>query len=149
MKPDAVKISFLKQIKSARKRHDSLLPSEGIPLMIEFYSNQRVEGCEAEGTDMLLYQWGTYDLGNGEYFNLDITRQTSEGEDEDDEIKQLSLTFQYRPAKQLRKIGIGNRWCASTEELDEFQRFIIESPAYSAVAQIEPEAVELYFEIAG
>jgi hypothetical protein len=66
-------------------------PREGIETMLEFRSQN---ACTACSDDMLLYQWGSYNWGNGKYFELNITRQFIEAELEDDDaISQLSLTY--------------------------------------------------------
>ncbi len=125
----------------------SLVPAEGIDLMLDFYRDERAEGgCLDDEGDMLLYQWGTDDWGEGEFFELDITRQFITGDEEDDNIRQLSLTFKFPPDKELRRLAEGNRWCQTPDELKKFRAFVAKTPAYKAVGQHKPAKVELDFE---
>src|SRR5436309_13551988 len=58
--------------------------SDGVKHALSFYRDVRAEGCRMDmDGDMLLYQWGTNDWGNGEFFDVNVTRQliTSDGED--------------------------------------------------------------------
>jgi len=118
--------------------------------MLDFYRQGRAEECliDADG-DMLLFQWGTYDWGEGESFEFDITRQLTVGDGEDEDIFQLSLTFKFEPTAPLRQLGAGNRWCHSPEELEEFRKFIYGSPAFSAVRGEVPSDVDLEYGSAG
>ena len=118
--------------------------------MLGFYRDERVEESllDADG-DMLLYQWGTYNWGNGGSFELDITRQVIVGDGEDEDIFQLSLTFKFQPAETLRHLGQGDHWCRSSEELEEFQALISDSPALQTSEREKPSEVQLEFGIAG
>jgi hypothetical protein len=147
MKPRSAKKRFLSDIKQAGRKLTSLVPLEGIDLMLNFYWEERAEGCsvEADG-DMLLYQWGTYDWGSGQFFQFNITRQFIENDDEDDHtIMQLSLTFKFAPTDALRELTNGNRWCHSPDNLEEFRTFILSSPAFATVGQHRAASVSLEF----
>ena len=66
-----------------------------VEAMLAFYAGVRAEDCDLDQDgDMLLYQWGTYDRGEGPRFELNLTRQLMIDGSDDDEIWQLSLTFQ-------------------------------------------------------
>ena len=118
-------------------------------MMTGFYREERAEGCAVDGDgDMLLYQWGTYDWGEGESFELDITRQLITG-GEDDDIFQLSLTFRFRPTAALRELGASNRWCHSPDELEDFRAFVHGSAAFLAVGHKVAPDVRLDYGIAG
>ncbi len=151
MKPVSAKKEFLRHIRAAGRSLKALSPSEGIALMLEFYRDVRADGCEMDSDgDILLYQWGTYDWsGNGESFEFDITRQLISGDGEDEDIRQLSLTFRFEPTESLRQLGEGNRWCHSLREAEEFQAYIQSSPAFLAVARLSSAEVTLNFGIAG
>ena len=101
---------------------------------------------------MLLYQWGVSSAEAGEFFELDLTRQfIPDGDAEDENIWQLSLTFKFTPTEQLRAIGHGNKWCSEPRPraVDYFESFVRESPAYRAVSEVQPMKVELDYFNAG
>ncbi len=97
----------------------------------------------------LLYQWGCYDWGEGEFFELNITRQFIDGAGEDEDIRQLLLTFKYKPTTSLRRVKDGNLWCKSPNDLKKFQSFIDSSEALRAVAETDPAQVTLNLDIVG
>jgi len=148
MKPDSALSHFKKRL---GRDESQLVPRAGIDEMIRFFRDERAEGCLLENDqDMLLYQWGVYDWGKGESFELDITRQLiSTDAADDDDIWQLSLTFRYSPSAELRAVPPGNRWCENLSAVDEFAGFIAQSRAFQAFAELTPNAVELRYECAG
>lgn len=100
MRPITAESVFEKFISQSGATIVTLTPSVGIHLMFEFYKQVRADNCPVdEDGDMLLYQWGTYNWGEGTYFQLDITRQFIEaGFEGDDGISQLSMRFYFYPS---------------------------------------------------
>ncbi|HEX6812521.1 MAG TPA: hypothetical protein VF384_12925 [Planctomycetota bacterium] len=125
-------------------------PSEGVPAMLQFFCEQRADGCEEPGTDQLLFQWGAYDWGPGTHFEIDITRQVILPDEEDDDaIWQLHLTYRFIPTDDLIALGWGNRWCESAQGCDAFASVIRGTPAFRAVASRVPLSVDVFYECAG
>jgi len=150
MNAGSAKNRFLQLIKPKAPQLSSLSPADGITLMLSFYENERADGCKmGEDGDMLLYQWGCYDWGQGEAFEFNITRQFVDAAGEDEGIRQLSLTFRFTPGESLCKLAEGNRWCHSPDEVAQFRSFIESSAAYTAVAKAEPAEVTLELQVAG
>jgi hypothetical protein len=111
--------------------------------MLAFYRTGQVVGIASEPqSDMLLYQWGAYDWGQGRWFEFDVTRQFIRKAGEDAEISQLSLKAVYPPAEVLSAIVPGNMWCKSKDELPAFARSVRQTSAFSAVAFLRPAKVE-------
>ena len=47
-----------------------------IAAFFDFYRDERAEGCAVdEDGDMLLFEWGAVDWGEGEHFELSLARQ--------------------------------------------------------------------------
>jgi hypothetical protein len=112
----------------------ALTPAAAVASMIAFYRDVRAEECDLEADgDMLLFQWGTYDWGHGPRFEFDITRQFIVGGGDDDDIRQLHVTFRFKLDDSLRSIAAGDRWCRTPEELADFSSFIEGHPAYHAL----------------
>lgn len=122
--------------------------AQGIRLMRDFYRDVRADDCKLdEDGDMLLFQWGTYDWGDGRSFQCDITRQfigaQPEDEYEDPPMSQLSLTFHFPPSAQFDAIKSGSRWCQRPGELPDFEAFVTGSAAYTSVHAVRPAKVTL------
>jgi hypothetical protein len=151
MKPETAATEFVEFMARRALIRDDLTAEHGVPAMLAYYQEERAEGCSFEhDADMLLYEWGTYDWGQGQFFQLGITRQlllNDGGEDED--FWQLRLTFKFSPTDLLRDLRSGQRWCSNPGELAEFESFIRTSGAYRAVAAIMPTAMDLQYECAG
>ena len=112
----------------------ALTPAAAVASMIAFYRNVRAEECDLEADgDMLLFQWSAYDWGEGPRFEFDITRQFIIGVGDDDDIRQLQVTFRFKLDDSLRPLAAGNRWCRTPHELADFSSFIEGHPAYHAV----------------
>jgi hypothetical protein len=129
---------------------ESLGVRDGLDAMLDFYAKTRAAGCSLETDgDMLLFQWGTYDWGEGRRFQLGLTRQLIiAGETEDDDnIWQLSLTFAFEPTPQLDSLGNGDRWCGSPDGLFRFDEAIRQSPALFAACRLPAPRVELEYAI--
>ena len=136
-----------------RARHvdvRALKPAVGIEAMLAFYRDVRAEDADPPQTgDMLLFQWGTYDWGAGEQFELDIARQLARSPGEDEDIWQLSLTFRLPPDDTLRALGSGNRWCQSPADLPAFAEYALATPAYRAVSERSDAMPSLRYACAG
>jgi hypothetical protein len=112
--------------------------------MFAFYQSVAAGGCDVPDGDMLLFQWGTYDWGAGKYFELNITRQFIEPEDEESvAISQLGLTFRFEPAPEWVALGAANRWSGDQAESAIVREFVFSSPAFMAVADQKALTIEL------
>lgn len=117
---------------------------EGLAQMFAFYSDVKAVGCDGSESDMLLFQWGVYDWGQGPFFELNITRQFIEDEFEDDDaISQLSLTFKYSPTAELTSIDAGERWFKGNDEFNTFRESVFSSAPFLAALDVGPEKIEL------
>src|SRR5258708_2339438 len=136
MKPEKAEVEFEKVLSQRALERTRLTAEQGVAAMLAFYGNERAEGCRFDSdADMLLYEWGTYDWGQGEFFDLSITRQLihdSSGEDED--IWQLRLTFKFNPTEALRALRRADRWCHDLPDLEELERFLPASEALKPAA---------------
>ena len=154
MTPKSAKKELESRIKQTGKSMADLTPEQGVRLMLDFYRDVRADGCKfGENGDMLLFQWGTHDWGQGPSFQVNLTRQfivdCTEDEDDDDALSQLSLTFHYSPSAQFDATGSSNRWCDTPDQLESFEAFIIGSKAYGAVRASPASKVVLHFQDGG
>jgi hypothetical protein len=154
MTPESAKKELEKRIQQSGIAINALKPAQGIRLMLDFYKDARADGCELdEDGDMLLFQWGTYDWGQGRTFQFGVTRQFivshSDDEDGDNAISQLSFQFHFAPSTEFDAIKSGSRWCHTSDRLADFEAFIVGSDAYRMVQDLQPSKVTLDYGIAG
>jgi hypothetical protein len=105
--------------------------------VIQFYTDCPASSVSDDAwADMLLFQYGCYDWGDGEMFELDLTRQfIIVDEEDDDAISQLHFTAYFKIGGDLRAIGSHDRWCKGHGEIDEFRCEILNSPAFILTAE--------------
>jgi hypothetical protein len=122
--------------------------SQIVEAAFDFYRTAPAAGLAAmTDADMLLFQFGVHDWGNGQHFEFDITRQfIAAGEEGDDAISQLRCTTYYEPTAALRSIGSGNRWCKSQADLPEFKAIVLASDAYMAVLPLSTKRRHIEWE---
>jgi hypothetical protein len=108
--------------------------------MIRFYTTVPGQGLAAEDSaDMLLFQFGTWNWGKGEFFEFDITRQFIEaGKEDDDAISQLRCVFSYAPTPELSALGDAYRWCESRSDIAALRSFIVSTEAYRTALRLVP-----------
>lgn len=125
-----------------------LVPDRALELLVNYYKDIRVAGCEIDlEQDMLLYQWGTYDWGEGLWFEFEITRQiTVEEKDEYAGMYQLHLTLKYRDCDELSLLDNGCFWCSSLFEVDEFKEEIMNSDVMKAIVSKDIQQVSIIYE---
>ncbi len=113
---------------------DVLRFSSTIAAFFDFYGEERADGCALEDdADMLLFEWGTFDWGDGEHFELSLARQLIFGPG-DENIWQLKLTYAFQPTALFRNLGAENSWCTSPDSLDGFRELVEQSEAYQVAA---------------
>jgi hypothetical protein len=135
MKPADSPAAFASFVNSKGLSVSQCTPRQGVEQMFSFYRSVQPVGCGGPNGDMLLFQWGTYDWGAGRNFELNITRQFVEDDEQDDDaISQLSLTFRFEPTAERDALGDGNRWCDGPTEFDIVREFAMSSPSLLAVA---------------
>ena len=87
MKSKDAKKEFERHLAQRRARVAELTPAHGIDAMLSFYRDVRAADCNgSDQGDMLLYEWGVYDWGQGPRFELGLTRQLIKDGAEDEDI---------------------------------------------------------------
>ena len=117
--------------RAAGDRHD--LPAETfLAAAINFYRDVPVAGIvREEGADMLLFQYGTYDWGEGAAFEVEVTRQFAH--DSEGTLSHLHATLRFAPDPALEALGAFDVWCERRADVDTFARRVLDSPAVAAV----------------
>jgi hypothetical protein len=145
MNTEDSKIEFENFIEQKGFVINKLMLADGMDLMLEYYKGIRVGNCPIDKNgDMLLFEWGTYNWGEGSFFQCDITRQfIVDGLEGDDAISQLSMRFYFIPNPEFDNLKSGGRWCESPDELFNFNLFINTNETYLLVAMRQPVKILL------
>ena len=124
---------------------ETISPENGIRHMCTFYRSHPIAGTvpEAEDGDMLLFQWGRFDWGDGPHFSVSITRQLIFAQDDDPDIRHLSLAFRF---DQITADTRGTLWCHSRKDLPDFADQIQASEALAVIAATSPDRIDLDWE---
>ncbi|MFO0952841.1 MAG: hypothetical protein U0835_17165 [Isosphaeraceae bacterium] len=145
MKPRSAKTEFMKRLDDSGLSLDTLTVVAGVEAMLAYYAEERADGCPIdEDGDMILFQWGTYDWGQGPAFEVSIVRQLIVPRSANQEPRQLDLRLRFEPEAGAAA-GRASRWCESPDDLPAFRRFLAESPAIRAVGGLRPMSVELRY----
>lgn len=116
-----------------------------VAAMLAFYRDVRFDVRPLdEGGDGLLFQWGVYDWGEGEHFELDITRQLLLESEE--EPWHLHLTMRFPALETYRALGEESEWCFHPEGLGSFEALIAESMPMVVLSEERPDTVEIRYE---
>jgi hypothetical protein len=146
MKVRGAKAAFLKRLGVTGAALKGVTPSAGVGAMLVFYEQERADGCDPGGDgDMLLFQWGVYDWGDGPAFEVSITRQFIEADAEEEEPRQLALVYRFDPALAPKGLKDGSAWCESPGGLAAFRKTVEQSRALKAVGGQITASVELRF----
>lgn len=124
---------------------DDLSLSDFPRLLIDYY--REVEFAEvdrADDGDMLLFQYGTYDLGAGRYFEVDFTRQFYQvfTDTEDHEVIQQRFTFYFDPTS-FQQIPSFDLWSNAVANVEEFEKKIGASDGYREAVQRQAARFEI------
>ena len=103
-----------------------------VDAFLDFYGTVPASGLSGPDGDMLLFQYGVYDWGQGPFFQVDLTRQFVVDDDGEDEISQLHCTTYFAATDALRAIPALTAWCQSPADLPAFRQCIVESDGYRA-----------------
>lgn len=117
--------------------------------MLSFYDDVPASGVADEHGDMLLFQYGVFDWGEGPYFEIDLTRQFIELHrgDEDDVVSQLHVTRIFTPTDDLLRIGSGEKWCKRRSELPIFREWLMAQPALLAAENLQSVKAVIQWEL--
>jgi hypothetical protein len=126
---------------------EQVTPPQAIDLMVEFHSSVQCDwAARHPHSDMLLFQYGVYDWGHGENFELNVTRQLMHvyAEDVGETVVyfQLELTLFYKP-DTYREIPDFNRWSMDCQSIAEFVNEMKKTDGYLRACCDVPRKVEM------
>lgn len=135
------KVTVKKQIDNG----NALTPDSLIDLSLNLFENVKAKGLssvEEKDTDMLLFQYGTYDWGdeNGEYFSFEIARQFILAKNH--EFYQLRFNLIFGP-KDFKDCDSYERWSRDFTDLHEWVTNIKSTQGYEIAKSIHFRSYEI------
>lgn len=123
-------------------------PHDAIVLMVSFADQVKYRhDTSSPYGDSLLFEYGVFDWGKGENFELTITRQVvfpfANPMDADDHIIQISITFRYEPTA-FRHLTVMTKWASDLPPKQSMESFAMASPGYVLAADRVPREIQLY-----
>ena len=133
--------AFADFIKGKGLESNGLSLSSFSKLFIDYYQEVRFEeySDEEADEDLLLFQYGSYDWGDGRFFEVDFTRQYYKlfSEEGDNEVIQQRFTFYFDPSA-FGTVKAFNLWSHDCNDLTLFESKISQSEGYIAALNYEP-----------
>ena len=126
--------------------YEALTPDQLIDLSVHLFHEIKLEGPLADDepdSDMLLFEYGAYDFGQGKRFLFGIARQWCVPEN--DEPYQLHIELRYDPAA-FKGCGAKTLWSDWDPALNAWRGEIRATKGYALAQKLGPQAFELWFE---
>jgi hypothetical protein len=99
------------------------------------------------GGDSLLFEWGIYNWGKGEYFEVGLSRQIMLDLENYHEkmlsMTGLAVTCYFKVDYSNIRLGEGHKWCRSPSELIEFKKYVTEHNSFISILNQQPERISL------
>lgn len=100
---------------------------------VGFYRDVAVGGrMRGEGSDMLLFQYGCYDWGEGPAFEVDVTRQFAH--DRWGTLSQLHARTSFAVEPELEALDAFEAWCGDRADADSFLATVLATPGLTGVS---------------
>jgi hypothetical protein len=125
------------EYKNGLKKH---IIDEIINVSLALFKEIKINGIVDDDGDMLLFQYGTHDWGNGKYFEFDITRQFIKSNE--DEPYQLSMTLFFEPVECKSY----NCWSNDFENIEKWVENIKGTEGYKLGKNLKNIKFEIGFE---
>ena len=147
MNKRSITASFKQYLKDQKLKEKDLTLASLPDVFLDYYRTVPFETADVENDgDMLLFEYGIFDWGQGEYFQIGLTRQLIEQhddeEEEEDHMYQLRVTLFFRPT-EFAPVGDFNKWSSGCSDLDEFKGVIVTSAGYQAALNHTPIKLEI------
>lgn len=147
MNKKAITSSFKNYLKDQGVKEKDITLESLMDLVLAYFQEVQFESADIENDgDMLLFEYGTYDWGQGKFFQIGLTRQLIEMHDDDEEqedhMYQLQVTLFYNPS-EFDSLPAFNKWSNEFSDLNDFKNMIVNSAGYQAALSKTPNRLEI------
>jgi hypothetical protein len=129
----AIKVTFKEQVDAISQSPDTPSLDQALLLSVRFFENYDIVGVDRRipDNDMLLFQYGLYDLrdGKGENFQVNFTRQFYIEDPNNDEFYQLGLTL-YFEKQFFENVECFSKWSIDFPAIAEWANYIESTQGY-------------------
>lgn len=133
-----------KILKKYERTFSSVKSIKGILNFIsEDYKTPLKQFDRTQDEDMLLFQYGVYDWGNGKKLEIDFVRQLMENEDS---IIQIHITLKYNYKDEFEDIKSYSKWCSGIENIDSWKKEILSISLIEKYNEMDADSVEVFSE---
>jgi hypothetical protein len=148
LKPAASENALFQRFVNAQIEPTAFTVRELVDTVVGFYQSQRARGLSSyPDSDMLLFQWGTYDWGEGGHFEVDMVRQFAKAQPSGDPVlSQLHATAYFGPSG-FSELSASHFWCHSVEDSGDFRERVLASAAFERTADLSPRKSEIRWEL--
>jgi hypothetical protein len=134
MNKRAITSSFKKYLKDQGIKEKDISLKTLPDLFLAFYLDVPFETIDKEEDgDMLLFEYGTFNWGQGANFQIGLTRQLigmhDDEEEAEDYMYQLQVTLFYNPS-EFESLPAFNKWSNEFSDLNDFKNMIVNSAGY-------------------
>jgi len=120
-------------------------PSSLLEAVIHFFEQEAAVGlADDPNADMLFFEWGVYDWGQGAHFQISMTRQfIIAGEQDDDAISQLRLVLYHPPTPEAQALKVGNFRCDRKVDTPHLRAFVASHEALRLASSLQRLRAEI------
>jgi hypothetical protein len=140
MDRERISEAFRSYLEGKGLKQNGLSLQSFLPIFLGYNRDvQFKEVDRSDDGDMLLFQYGTHDWGEGQFFEVDFTRQFYEvfAERDGHEIHQQSITFFFDPVG-FEDIERFNTWSTEHDDFTGFENTIRNSLGFAAALTKSP-----------
>ncbi|MDQ3329471.1 MAG: hypothetical protein M3552_02260, partial [Planctomycetota bacterium] len=144
MKPRAARRRFFGLLDAYGAELDVLTPPRALELMTRFHKRDRFGGCDPLlGHDILFCRWGPRHLERGDWFDLSVGRQLTDGSKIGRSIRQLRVSFRYTLDDELEHVGSASEFCRLPGDADAFRHSVTSTAVFRTIIERHHAHVDL------
>lgn len=146
MKPRAARRRFFGLLNDSGLELELLTPATALDLMTRFYKHNRFSNVDPHaGHDVLFCRWGPRHRERGEWFELSVGRQLTDGSKIGRSVRQLRVAFRYTLDEELKRIDESIEFCRLPADADAFRQSLQGNDTFQAIANHRHLHVDQFF----
>ncbi len=146
MKPRAARRRFFGLLNGSGLELELLTPITALDVMTRFYKHDRFSNVDPlAGHDLLFCRWGPRHRERGDWFELSVGRQLTDGSKIGRSIRQLRIAFRYTLDDDLQSIHESIEFCRLPVDADSFRTSLRHNDVFQMIASRPHLHVDQFF----